>query len=93
MAVSTSATELAQPLQGRVDALGALSKSLLATLVVRGPLNKEDVPALVETARGLLPDDAGPGAAHDEFSSIAAEAPARLRIAANPRVVAHFDDH
>ena len=93
MADDSSTAELAQRLQGRIDALSSLSKCLLTAVIVRGLLTKEETLAMIEEAGGLLQEGSGTGAAHGELAAIAADIPARLRTAAHPRASDHHDNH
>ncbi len=93
MAENSNAAELAQRLQGRIDALSLLNKSLLAALVVRGQLTKEEVFAMIDEAEDALPEGAARAAAKGELASIAADLPVRLKVAAHPRVGEQAHDH
>ena len=93
MAQDPSTAQIARRLQERVDALSMLSKSLLATMVVRGLLNRQDILALVEAAGESLQSGGGQRHAREELDSIAADLPARVRIAVGSHASGHHDDH
>jgi hypothetical protein len=93
MADNSNAADLAQRLQGRIDALSLLNKSLLTALVVRGQLTKEEVLAMIDEAEEALPGGGAKAAAKSELASIAADLPARLKAAAHPRVGEQAHDH
>ena len=68
-------------LDGRVDALSAMVKSLLTTLVMRGILTKADIPTLVRECEAMLGDNA---AAAAELHAIQNDMPSFLRAAIGP---------
>jgi hypothetical protein len=68
-------------LDGRVDALSAMVKSLLTTLVMRGVLTKADIPTLVKECETMLGDNP---AASAELRSIQNDMPSFLRAAIGP---------
>jgi len=68
-------------LDGRVDALSAMVKSLLTTLVMRGVLTKADIPTLVKECEAVL---GGNRAAAAELASIQNDMPSFLRAALGP---------
>ena len=68
-------------LDGRVDALSAMVKSLLTTLVMRGVLTKADIPTLVKECEAMLGGNPAAGA---ELRSIQSDMPSFLRAALGP---------
>jgi hypothetical protein len=93
MADSPSTAEPLERLQERIDALSALSKCLLSTMVVRGLLTGEEALTLLEEAGASLRCGKGKRAARDELAAIGADLPVRIRRAAHPLVSSHHDDH
>ena len=68
-------------LDGRVDALSAMVKGLLTTLVMRGVLTKADIPSLVKECEAVI---GGNPAAVAELRSIENDMPSYLRAALGP---------
>ena len=68
-------------LDGRVDALSAMVKGLLTTLVMRGVLTKADIPTLVKECEAVLGGNPAAGA---ELRSIQNDMPSFLRAALGP---------
>lgn len=78
--------------EARVEALSVLVKSTLTTLVMRGVLNKADIPALVHESEAALGDTAHP-AAQAELRSLKENMPSYLRAALGPAPDHDDDDH
>jgi hypothetical protein len=70
-----------QALAGRIDALSAMVKGLLTTLVMRGLLTRADIPTLVKECEAVL---GGNAAATAELHSIQSDLPSYLRAALGP---------
>ena len=89
----SDARERLEMIEARVDALSATLRQVLTTLVLRGVLNRADIPALLqETGAALQAAGAGPeGLA--ELRSIRDDLPASLRAAAGPTPDPDDDDH
>jgi hypothetical protein len=68
-------------LEGRVEALSAMVKGVLTTLVMRGVLTKADIPTLVKECAAVI---GGNPAADAELRSIQNDMPSYLRAALGP---------
>ena len=80
-------------LAARVDALGAMLKSTLTTLVMRGVLTKADIPALVRETEAALAERGLHPAAAAELLAIRDEMPSFRRAALGPEPGHDHDDH
>ncbi len=56
MADNTSAETRVRELEGQVEALNSLLKSILTTFVIRGNMSKADIGPLIDTAAEMLAD-------------------------------------
>jgi hypothetical protein len=83
--------ERSRAVEARVEALSVLVKSTLTTLVMRGVLNKADIPALVQESEAAL--GAAHPAAQAELRSIREDMPSYLRAALGPAPDHDDDDH
>ena len=79
--------------EARIDALSAMVKSTLTTLVMRGVLTKADIPALVQESETAMGDRSQHPAARAELRSIANDMPSFLRAALGPEPDHDDDDH
>ena len=79
--------------EARIDALSAMLKSTLTTLVMRGVLTKADIPALVRETEAALAERGLHPAAAAELRSIRDEMPSFLRAALGPEPGHDHDDH
>ena len=70
-------------LEARIAAQGALVKSLLTTLMLRGLLTRAEIAPLIADAEALMKAATGP-AARAELQSIHDDLPAYLREAMGP---------
>jgi hypothetical protein len=70
--------------EARVEALSSTVKSVLATLVLRGLLNRADVATLLQETAAALQAEGGRPAGLDELKAIEAEMPTYLRAAVGP---------
>ena len=68
-------------LEGRVDALSAMLKELLTTLVMRNVLTKADIPTMIKECEAVIGSNA---AATAELRSIQNDMPSFLRAALGP---------
>lgn len=75
----------------RVDALSAMLKSTLTTLVMRGQLTKADIPTLVKESEAALGERSRHPAARAELRAIQDDMPTFLRAALGPEP--DHDDH
>ena len=79
--------------EARIDALSAMVKSTLTTLVMRGVLTKADSPALVQESETALGEKARHPAVRSELHSIRDDMPSFLRAALGPAPDHDDDDH
>ena len=79
--------------EARIDALSAMVKSTLTTLVMRGVLTKADIPALVQESETALGEKARHPAVRAELRSIRDDMPSFLRAALGPEPDPDEDDH
>ena len=79
--------------EARMDALSAMVKSTLTTLVMRGVLTKADIPTLVKESEIALGERAQHPAARAELRSIRDDMPSFLRTALGPEPDPDEDDH
>ncbi len=79
-------------LEARVAALGALMRSLLATLMLRGVMTRADIAPLMEQAAAMLPSDLKDAGADAEFKAITHDVAGSLSRAAGP-IEQHDHDH
>jgi hypothetical protein len=82
-----------QRMEARIDALGALIKSTLTTLVLRGVLNKADIPALLQESEAAARGSADHAAVEAELRSVKEDMPSYLRAAVGPAPDHDDDDH
>ena len=75
-------------LEGQVEALSAMLKELLTTLVMRNVLTKADIPTMVKQCEAVI---GGNAAALAELRSIQSDMPSFLRAALGP--APDPDDH
>lgn len=85
--------ERLQATEARVEALSSTLKSVLATLVLRGVLNRADVATLLEETQAALRGAAGHPAGLLELHAIGADMPTYLRAAIGPTPDPDADDH
>ena len=90
-------TERVRALEDRVEALGALLRNVLTTLMLRGILIRADLAVLLQdTAAAMGGDASKPGAkpgAAEEIRAIAQDMPSYLRTAVGPPPDPDQDDH
>ena len=79
----------AQALEGRIDALSAMLKELLTTLVMRGVLTKADIPTMVKECEAVLGANPAGGT---ELRAIEDDMPSFLRAARGPAPDPDEDD-
>jgi hypothetical protein len=79
--------------EARIDALSAMVKSTLTTLVMRGVLTKADIPALVQESETALGEKGRHPAVRSELRSIRDDMPSFLRAALGPEPDPDEDDH
>ena len=82
-----------QAMEARLDALSAMLKSTLTTLVMRGTLTKADVPNLVREGEMAMGEKARHPADRAELRSIKDDMPSFLRAALGPEPDPDEDDH
>jgi hypothetical protein len=82
-----------QAVEARIDALSAMVKSTLTTLVMRGVLTKADIPALVQESEVAMGEKSRHPAARAELRSIRDDMPSFLRAALGPEPDPDEDDH
>ena len=81
-----------QAMEARIDALSALLKSTLTTLVIQGVLTKAHIPTLVREGEAALAAGGHP-AAQAQLRSIQEDLPSYLRAAMGPAPDDDHDDH
>ncbi len=79
--------------EARIDAISAMVKSTLTTLVMRGVLTKADIPALVQESEAAMGEKSRHPAARAELRSIRDDMPSFLRAALGPEPDHDDDDH
>ena len=79
--------------EARIDALSAMLKSTLTTLVMRGVLTKADIPALVQETEVAMGERSRHPAARAELRSLMDDMPSFLRAALGPEPDHDDDDH
>jgi hypothetical protein len=79
--------------EARIDALSAMVKSTLTTLVMRGVLTKADIPALVQESETALGEKGRHPAVRAELRAIRDDMPSFLRAALGPEPDPDEDDH
>ena len=82
-----------QAMEARLDALSAMLKSTLTTLVMRGTLTKADVPNLVRESEMAMGEKARHPAVRAELRAIKDDMPSFLRAALGPEPDHDEDDH
>jgi hypothetical protein len=85
-------TDRLQALEARLDALSGVVKGVLTTLVLRGILNRAEIPALLQETATMTGGDSNP-AAKAELLSIQEDLPGYLRTAMGPAPDPDDDDH
>ena len=78
-------------IEGRLDALSSMIKSVLTTLVLRGVLNRAEVTMLLHETESLIGAENPSGLA--ELKAIANEMPTYMRAAVGPPPDPDEDDH
>jgi hypothetical protein len=86
-------TESREALEARVDALSSLIRSVLTTLVLRGVLNRADIPALLHETETAMQSRGAHAAAASELRSIRDDMPNYLRAAMGPAPDPDEDEH
>jgi len=82
-----------EAVEARLDALSAMVKSTLTTLVMRGYLTKADIPALVQESEAAMGERSRHPAAQAELRSMTDDMPSFLRAALGPEPDDDHDDH
>jgi hypothetical protein len=91
--VANEQAERVRALEDRVEALGALLKNVLTTLMLRGILNRADLAVLLQDTAAAMGGDASKPGAAEEIRAIAEDMPSYLRTAVGPPPDPDEDDH